>query len=265
MNRPRLRDSNRLTDLDLYPLNKFPKDIITSVGAYFVYLLYIGRKDISGTDWGDAFADAIGGNHLDSPVGIADVVLGKQCWSMKTVKNDNPFNCSSVRLISGRCSPDYSYGITDPHEDIQRTGEAVLGIWNERVNIATDHYSQVRTGILVRSSDMLSYSLFEEDTGRFRTSDYHWEVNQNGNLIGKDSEGKTRFTWQPHGSQFTIHVEVPEDATKFTIKEPPKLNKENVLKSIDFDESWITIIQDAEKYATNKRLKAYADGLSKKK
>jgi len=263
MNRPKLKDSSKLSELDLYPLNEFPADIITSIGAYFIYLLYTGRKDISGTDWGDAFADAISGTHLDSPVGIADVVKGKQCWSMKTVKNDNPFTCTSIRLISGRCSPDYSYGITDPHKDIQKTGEAVLGIWNERVNIATDHYSQVRTGILVRSSDLLSYSLFEEDTGRYRTSDYHWEVNKNGNLIGIDNNGKTKFTWQPHGSQFTIHVDIPEDAIKFTIKEPPKLNKDNVLKSIDFDDSWITIVKDVKAYLTDKRLKAYSDELNK--
>ena len=257
MNRPRLRDSKKLRDRDLYPLNKFPEDIIKSIGSYFVYLLYIGRKDILGVDWGDAFADAIGGTHLDSPVGIADVVLGKQCWSMKTVKNDKPFICSNIRLISGRCSPDYSYGITDPHEDIQKTGEAVLGIWNERVNIATDHYSQVRTAVLVRSNDLLSYTLFEEDTTRFRTSDYYWEINKNGNLIGKDYNGRTCFTWQPHGSQFTIHIEVPDDAIRFMIKEPPKLDKEIVLKSINFDNSWIRIIQDIEEYALQRRVSSY--------
>lgn len=152
----------------------FPDTLINRVGEYFIYLLYIGRKDISGDDWGDAFADAIDGKHLESPVGIADVVLDKNCWSMKTVKAKNPFESKSVRLISGRCSPDYSYGITDPHKDVQKTGEAVLNIWNERVNIATDHYSRVRTAILVRSYDLLSYRLFEEETRRFRTTDYHW-------------------------------------------------------------------------------------------
>lgn len=39
MNRPRLRDSNRLTDLDLYPLNNFPKETI-----YLVDYLAVGRK-----------------------------------------------------------------------------------------------------------------------------------------------------------------------------------------------------------------------------
>lgn len=137
--RPRLRDSKQLTTRTLYPLNIFPKELINKIGGYLVYLIYIGRKDVSGNDWGDAFADAIGGTHLDSPVGIADVVLDKNCWSMKTVKASDPFSSTSVRLISGRCSPDYSYGITDPHQDVQKTGEAVLNIWNERINIATDH------------------------------------------------------------------------------------------------------------------------------
>ena len=214
------------------------------IGSYFVYLLYIGRKDITGTDWGDAFSDAIGGKHLDSPIGIADVVLEKMAWSMKTVKNSTPFNCKNIRLISGRCSPDYSYGITDPHDDIQKTGRAVLGIWNERVNIAQDNYSTVRTSVLVRSNDLLSYCLFEEENHRYRTNDYYWEVNANGNLIGKSLEtNEVCFTWQPHGSQFTIHTKVPENAVRFEIQQPPLLTKENILDTIHFDKSWVRIIQ----------------------
>lgn len=204
----------------------------------------MGRKDISGADWGEAFASAVGGVHLDSPVGIADVVCGKMAWSLKTVKNNDPFKAVNARLISGRCSPDYSYGITDPHKDIQETGRAVLGIWNERVNIAQDNYSPVRTTILVRSSDLSSYCLFEEENHRFRTSDYTWAVNNNGNLIGRDLEtGETCFTWQPHGSQFTIHTKIPANAVKFTIKKPPVVSKEKILKSIGFDKTWIEIIR----------------------
>ena len=205
--------------------------------------MYIGRTDITGADWGDAFAQAIKGLYLDSPVGIADVVLNKNCWSMKTVKNSDPFSAKNIRLISGRCSPDYSYGITDPHKDVQKTGEAVLGIWNERVNIANDRYSQLRTSILIRSNDLLSYSLFEEETLRYRTTDYRWDVNKNGNLIGLDKNEKVCFTWQPHGSQFTIHTEIPDSSVKFTIKQPPKLERKEILEKIHFDTSWITIIK----------------------
>ena len=244
MQRPRLKDNKKIKNHELYPLNIFPDDLIRSIGGWLVYLVYIGRKDISGGDWGDAFASSVNGIHLEAPVGIADVTLDKNCWSMKTVKNSNPFTAKNIRLIIGRCSPDYSYGITDPHEDVQKTGEAVLGIWNERVNIASDHYSQVRTSVLVRSNDLKDYLLFEEETHRFRTTDYRWEVNSNGNLIGIDSHNNQKFTWQPHGSQFTIHTEVPQDAVKFSIKLPEKkLNKDDVLNALKFDGSWVTIIK----------------------
>lgn len=241
---PRLRDGHRIPYGERYPLNEIPESLIKKIGGYLVYLLYIGRKDISGEDWGDAFADAIMGTHFDSPIGIADVGVRGMAYSMKTVKNTNPFSCDKVRLISGRCSPDYSYGITDPHEDIQKTGRAVLEIWNERVNIAHEEFNPVRTSILVRSNDLLSYVLFEEDTNRYRVSDYEWKTNPNGNLIGINKETKEQcFTWQPHGSQFTIHTKVPEDAVKFRIKRPPTITKSNVLESIHFDDSWVNIIR----------------------
>ena len=77
---------------------------------------------------------------------------------------------------------------------------------------------------------------------RYRTNDYTWEVNSNGNLIGMDTEtGEQCFTWQPHGSQFTIHTKVPSNAIKFTIKQPPVLQKEITLNNIGFDKSWINI------------------------
>lgn len=242
MKHPRLRDGKRLQTNEPYPINRLPEDLIVKIGGYLVHLLYIGRKDISGSDWGDAFADAVGGEHLDSPVGIADVVLGKMAWSMKTVKNGNPFNAKMVRLISGRCSPDYSYGITDPHKDIQKTGTAVLGIWNERINIAQDNYNPLRTSVLIRSNDLLSYCLYEEEVHRYPTNEYEWVVNKNGNLIGKSIEtGEICFTWQPHGAQFTIRSKVPASAVRFSIKRPPMITKEDILKTINFDESWVKI------------------------
>ncbi len=244
MKHPKLRDGKRLQTNEPYPINQLPDELLVRIGGYMVHLLYVGRKDISGTDWGDAFADSVGGRHLDSPVGIADVVFGKMAWSMKTVKNSNPLSAKTVRLISGRCSPDYSYGITDPHADIQRTGTAVLGIWNERVNIAQDYYTPLRTSVLIRSNDLLTYCIYEEECHRYATNEFKWEVNPNGNLIGKSLEtGETCFTWQPHGSQFTIHSKVPAGAVKFTIKQPPMLSKEDVLKTINFDSGWVDIIR----------------------
>ncbi len=236
-----MRDSGRRISRSPYNLNEIPNDLIVKLGGYLVYLIYAGRKDITGDDFGDAFAYALHGNHLASPLGIADVELDKLAWSAKTVKQNNPFNAKTVRLISGRCSPDYSYGITDPHEDVQKTGTAVLNIWNERVNIAQDNYAAVRTAILIRSYDLLSYVLFEEENHRYRTSDYTWSTNKNGNLIGVSKEtGEPCFTWQPHGSQFTIHTSVPESAKRFKLKKPPTIDACRVLKNLNFDESWIS-------------------------
>lgn len=244
MKHPKLRDSHRLLTNELYPLNELPEDLIIRLAGGFVYLIHIGRKDIAGDDFGDAFAKAIGGEHLASPVGIADVVLGKMAWSMKTVKNNTPFAVNSLRIISGRCSPDYSYGITDPHIDVQKTGQAVLNIWNERVNIAQDNYHRVRTSILVRNPNLTQYTLFEEENHRYATNNYIWEVNNNGNLIGRNKDsGEHCFTWQPHGSQFTIITKVPETAIKFEIKLPPVIKQEDALKNIGFDEGWIKIIR----------------------
>lgn len=59
----------------------------------------------------------------------------------------------------------------------------------------------------------------------------------------KDIEtGLTRFTWQPHGSQFTIHTHVPKNAIKFVVKAPPIISKSDVMNAIGFDESWINIL-----------------------
>lgn len=243
MNTPRLRDSNKRKCSVPFELSQIPEELIIKLGGYFIYLIYSGRKDFQGNDFGDAFADAIGGTHLASPLGIADVEYKKIAWSVKTVKLTSPFNANSVRLISGRCSPDYSYGINDPHEDIQKTGTAVLNIWNERINIAHDNYTSIRVMILGRSSDLSQYVLFEDECQRYKTSDYIWKENKNGNLTGFHKKTNTHmFTWQPHGSQFTIHKAIPETAKKFSIKLPPVLNKDDVLKNLQFDPSWISIL-----------------------
>lgn len=245
MKRPKLRDSARLKTQELYPLCEIPDDIITKLAGGIVFLKYVGRKDLSGDDFGEIFAKASEGIHLASPIGIADVHLGKMAWSMKTVKTKNPYALKTVRLISGRCSPDYSYGITDPHQDIQATGRAVLGIWNERVNIAQDNYNPVRTSVLIRNYELTKFVLFEEENHRFATNNYCWEANANGNIEGKDIKtGEHCFTWQPHGSQFTIIEKIPETAVRFEVKIPPTICQTEVLKNLHFDESWVKIIRE---------------------
>lgn len=240
MPEPRLRDSSRLRTHELYPLSQIPNDIIQRISAYIVYLVASGRRDMSGNEWGDCFAYAIGGTHLSSPLGIADVIYNTQAWSCKTVKQRDPSTISKVRLISGRNSPDFSYNIHDPHKDVQKTGTAVLNIWNTRVQIARQDFNPVRTIVLVRNYDLTSFCIYEEDNYMYSTDQFTWEENDNNNLIGNKGED-TYFTWQPHGSQFTIHSNVPANAIKFTVRRPIVFTKEVIWDTVGFDESWVQI------------------------
>lgn len=242
MKQPRLRDSRNLI-FELYPLGQVPQEIITNIAKGIVYRAHTGRKDITGDDWGDILADAVGGEHYAKPIGITDLATETTAWSAKTVKANSPFTIANVRLISGRNSPDFSYGIEDPHDDVQKTGDAVLGIWNGRVDIAQAHHPRIRVNVLIRNYDLTEFVMYEEYLEHFRISDYEWKENERGNFEAFHKRTNEKcFTWQPHGSQFTIHSVVPDDAIKFRVKRPPLLTQEIALENIGFDESWIEIL-----------------------
>ena len=241
--RPRLRGSAQRRS-GPYPLGQVPDDVLLSLGRQVVHRLAIGAKDISGSDFGDMFARAIDGNHRDSPLGVADVVLGECAWSVKTVKSSQPFKSRDVRLISGRNSPDYSSGIRDFRADPTRTGAAVLDIWNARVDEALAEYRDLRIVVLIRNLDARQFVLFEEEALRFAPTDFHFNFNRNENLEGRDRVSEIHhFTWQPHGSQFTVKRAVPGSARQFSIIRhvPIVVSESSALKAIDFDDDWIKL------------------------
>ena len=241
MQRPKLKDSKNKT-YELYPLGQIPDNVVRNIGKWIVYYFAVGKTDINGEDWGDIFGKSIDGGHSNSPAGLADVIYEGMAWSVKSVKNNKPHTCNNIRVISGRCSPDYSYGITDPHSDIQKTGTAVLGIWNERVNIAKDNYEPLRSVILIRNPDLLRFSLYESEIHRFNTSEYIWQENQHGNLEGREkATGRHIFTWQPHGSQFTIKYQINE-RINFIVKKPPMLEFNQIMSQIGYKDDWTTIL-----------------------
>ena len=244
MQRPKLRDNKGRDPFELYPLGLIPDEVIYEIGKWITYYFAIGKSDINGEDWGDIFAKAISGEHLGKPLGLADVVCEGMAWSVKSVKHTTPHTSNNIRVISGRCSPDYSYGINDAHEDVQQTGTAVLSIWNERINIAKEKFEPLRTSVLVRNFNTLEFTLFEHEAVRYVTSDFEWRVNKNGNIQGYNiGTGSHCFTWQPHGSQFTILLNIPPYASKFKVKRPPIFDFEQTMKQIGFDPSWVTIIK----------------------
>lgn len=243
MQRPKLKDNRGKGPYELYPLGQIPNDIIYNIAKWMTYHFAVGKADISGEDWGDIFAKAIEGEHLSRPVGLADVIYEGMAWSVKSVKARSPHNQRKIRLISGRNSPDFSYNVTDPHENIQYTGMMVLSIWNERVNIAKERYEPLRTSVLVRDFNTLEFVLFEQETLRYNTMDFEWRENNNGNLEGYNiSTGTHQFTWQPHGAQFTILSDIPSSAIKFKVRRPPMIDFEETMVQIGFDESWVTIL-----------------------
>ncbi|MFN4911258.1 MAG: hypothetical protein ACK5G8_08480, partial [Flavobacteriales bacterium] len=180
-----------------------------------------------------------------SNVWLDDVILGNTALGAKTVKaSTKDFNnLKHVRLISGRNSPVYSFGNTiDTSADPNIIGEQVLEIWNERVSAVREKFKHLRTVVLVKSDDLSQVAVFEFDTIRYDAELYDFIWNKNGNLEGylKGTKVK-RFTWQPHGSQFTITEDVPEKTLILKIKQPKNLDKKKVLKAIGFDKSWVTI------------------------
>jgi hypothetical protein len=229
-----------------YPLNKFPEHFAVNLGREVIYLLASRGKDarLEGLDWEEIFARLIGAEWKPSNVGLDDVVLEQTAWGAKTVKNPKPSTVAKVRLISGRNSPVYSFGDKEISRcEPNELGEKILAIWNERVAGVRKLYRHVRTVVLIKSNDLLELAAFEFDTIMYPTDQYWWQWNERNNLEGyTKTDERHLFTWQPHGSQFTIIENVSEERLAVTMKEPPLLDRDEVLRSIKFDPSWITIL-----------------------
>jgi hypothetical protein len=241
---PKLRTVSK--SVAAFPLNEFPKDFPFLLGKELIYLLASkGKPELEGSDWENIFANCINAEWKPSNVGLDDVVKGNTAWGAKTVKSTNPSTQRKVRLISGRNSPVYSFGEridTNANPDV--IGKLVLDIWNERVSAVREKFKHLRNVVLIKSNDLSEVCVFEFETIRYDHELYRWEWNKNNNLVGIDTRtDEHKFTWQPHGSQFTIIEEVPEKSLIIRIKRPEPLDKEQILQTLGFDKSWITVIK----------------------
>jgi hypothetical protein len=228
----------------LFPLNKFPKNFAIDLGKEIIYLLSTrGTPRLEGNDWEEIFAKIIKATWKPSNVGLDDIVYEQTAWSAKTVKNNSPATVSKIRLISGRNSPVYSFGDQKVSKrDPKNLGDKILSIWNERVSAVRKSYKHLRTVVLIKSNNLLELSVFEFDTVMYPAADYWWQWNEHQNLEGYNKLDQHIFTWQPHGSQFTIVEDVPKDRLSIRIKQPPIISQGDVLEKIEFDESWIEIL-----------------------
>ena len=93
--------------------------------------------------------------------------------------------------------------------------------------------------------DFTDYIIFETDTLRYDPELYDFRWNKRGNLEGyRKSDGMHKFTWQPHGSQFTIIEEIPDDRLHLEVDKPQKVDKDVILESIGYSKDWVRVISD---------------------
>ena len=228
-----------------YPLNRFPSGFALNLGKEVIYLLASrGTPRLEGADWEEIFARLVGARWKPSNVGLDDIILQQMAWGAKTVKNKTPLTAPKVRLISGRNSVAFSYDQDKvKNVDPSNMGEKVLSIYNERVAGVRKKFQHLRTVVLVKSDDLLELAVFELETIMYDAERFWWRWNAKNNLEGYEKNGDAHlFTWQPHGSQFTIIENVPEHRLAIRIRNPPRLDRNEVLDALEFDESWVEII-----------------------
>jgi len=247
---PRLRQATKTSPL--YPLNKFPSNFSLKLAENIVYHLATANSDLEGTAWERIFADCIGATWSPSNIGLDDIkhIASSIAWGAKTVKGkvlssteyEKKFSVKQqrIRLISGRNSINFSFEKSvDPKTDDANTiGAMVLDIYNKRVREVRSKFESLRTVILVKDNDLTSIAVFEVDTDLYILNDYTWQWNTNKNLVGYDFNGIHKFTWQPHGSQFTIIETLPIDCLRLQIKKPKTLEMREVLNTVGFNNNF---------------------------
>ena len=253
-NSPRLRKATKTSPL--FPLNSFPATFVDRLSEHICYHLATrGGADLEGKDWEKIFASCIGASWTPSNVGLDDITHNPSstAWGAKTVKARIDTSSQArarrtpqkIRLISGRNSPDYSFdsAVDRRKHNPNEVGSMVLEIWNARVREVRAKFENLRTVVLMKGEDLHTAAVFEFDTDMFIPGDLAWEWNTNGNLEGRMlSTNQHKFTWQPHGSQFTIVEEVPVDALRLQFKQPDSLPLKAVLEQVGFNSSFCTKI-----------------------
>lgn len=255
--KPRIKQAKRNHIKAPYPLNQFPKDFAQELGKHIVAILATrppeSQPRIEGKDWEYIFAQCINAEWTPSNVGLDDVVFPNHstAWSAKSIKKKNPHTAITARLISGRNDPMFSQlkGKIEPgKDDPNELGEHVISIWNARVDEVSSNYQHLRTVVLLKLEDLTKVSVFEFETTKYEADRYLWRWNERNNLDGyfkepeSPSSAKKKFTWQPHGSQFTIIEKVPRQRLKLSLHKPGTIPRDDILGQVDFEPSWIQIV-----------------------
>jgi len=248
---PKLRQASK--SRQPYRINDFPNGFTESVAKEIFLnratsLFSSDKVDVKGDEWEQIFANAIKANR-DSAVaeGLDDIQDWKTstAWGAKTVKWTHKADIvpkikagkAKLRLIIGRNSPVYSFerALDPKRDDPKEVGDLVLEIWNQRVSNVRTKFRTIRTVVLVKCESLKRVIIFEKETELFDLGEYDWAWNVRDNLIGS-LQGVPKFTWQPHGSQFTImNVEIPKEALIVDIEDPQAFPRDKLLKLSGWD------------------------------
>ena len=227
-------------------MNEIPKESL----LYIAKQLFIARfirdlHDLTGQEWERIFAKAVGGEWVPSNVGLDDVQRSPTCWGAKTIKCAKQLTAKKVRLISGRNSPDYSFNESNVRLlDPQELGGKILRIYNARVAEVSSRFRDPRTVVLMKGEGLLTTSLFETELNLIEERAFGWSWNSRNNLQGFDGNGVHKFTWQPHGSQFTMIQQVPEKVFGIELRVPEGriIDLDKLADDQGFDSSWVKLV-----------------------
>jgi hypothetical protein len=107
-----------------------------------------------------------------------------------------------------------------------------------------EKFPTLRAVVLLKADDLTEVSVLESETILYLEHAFSCQWNDRDNLEGLLKEtNRHTFTWQPHGSQFTIIEQIPDERLKLRIRKPPILKREQILDALKVDDTWIEIVK----------------------
>ncbi len=156
----------------------------------------------------------------------------------------HPFATRHVSLTNTLHLPvDFDKAVSECAADPNKLGAMILETWNKSLSVVRG-FDEERFSVLFAGKDSSSAVFFEVPIVSFEPSEYVWEWNEDEGLDGYEKGTDVqRFTWQPHGSQFTVISRVPDNRLKLRIRRPQLLDRDSVLEQLKFDPSWVEIVR----------------------
>ncbi len=128
-------------------------------------------------------------------------------------------------------------------EDEPEVTKELVGYFENLQTQVEDCGGEITDEMLEKAQEI--YDQTWKSTVRYDPDMYQFSWNRNKNLEGKDKKtGEHKFTWQPHGAQFTVLEHIPADRLHLQVRHPAPIDKDLILKSTGYDKSWVFRFDD---------------------